>query len=154
MQIGVDNERRVENKRVFVIDNDGMTGSILQFMLEDDNETHEFATFDEAVEASEKVIYGKAEKSIPHLLIVGVNVLEAQGIGVLKEIAAKFPAAKIVIVADNAEVPLAKEALAKGGGAHGILTKPLTVEVVRRKVDMLLGRLKSEFVQLGDFNFG
>lgn len=154
MQIGVDNERRVENKRVFVIDNDGMTGSILQFMLEDDNETHEFATFAEAVEASEKVIYGKAEKSIPHLLIVGVNVLEAHGIGVLKEIAAKFPAAKIVIVAENAEVPLAKEALAKGGGAHGVLTKPLTVEVVRRKVDMLLGRLKSEFVQLGDFNFG
>jgi DNA-binding NarL/FixJ family response regulator len=154
MQIGVDNERRVENKRVFVIDNDGMTGSILQFMLEDDNETHEFATVAEAFDASEKVIYGKTEKSIPQLLIVGVNILEEKGIGVLKEIAEKFPQAKIIVVADNAEAPLAKEALAKGGGAHGILTKPLTVEVVRRKVDMLLGRLKSEFVQLGDFNFG
>jgi len=154
MQIGVDNERRVENKRVFIIDNDGMTGSILQFMLEDDNETHEFATVEEAFDASEKVIYGKTEKSIPQLLIVGVNILEAKGIGVLKDIGARFPEAKIVIVADNGEVPLAKEALAKGGGAHGILTKPLTVEAVRRKVDMLLGRLKSEFVQLGDFNFG
>lgn len=154
MQIGVDNERRVENKRVFIIDNDGITGSILQFMLEDDNEAHEFASIEEAYEASEKVVYGKSEKSIPHLLLVGVNILEAKGLDILKAIGEKFPAAKIVVVAENAEVPLAKQALAKDGGAHGILTKPLTVEVVRRKVDMLLGRLKSEFVQLGDFNFG
>jgi DNA-binding NtrC family response regulator len=154
MQIGVDNDSRVENKRVFIIDSDGITGSILQFMLEDHNETHEFASVVEAFEASEKVIYGKTEKSIPQLLIVGVNILEAKGPEVLQEIAAKFPGAKIVVCAENADVPLAKAALAKGGGAHGVLTKPLTVEVVRRKVDMLLGRLKSEFVQLGDFNFG
>jgi CheY-like chemotaxis protein len=154
MQIGVDNDRRVENKRVFIIDNDGITGSILQFMLEDHNETHEFASVEEAFEASEKVIYGKTEKSIPQLLIVGVNILEARGLDVLAEIGAKFPGAKIIVCAENQEAPLAKAALAKGGGAHGVLTKPLTVEVVRRKVDMLLGRLKSEFVQLGDFNFG
>ena len=154
MQIGVDNESRVDNKRVFIIDNDGITGSILQFMLEDHNETHEFASVEEAFEASEKVVYGKTEKSIPQLLIVGLNILEAKGPEVLQEIAAKFPQAKIVLCADNTEAPLAKAALAKGGGAHGIVTKPLTVEAVRRKVDMLLGRLKSEFVQLGDFNFG
>jgi CheY-like chemotaxis protein len=154
MQIGVDNDSRVENKRVFVIDNDGITGSILQFMLEDHNETHEFASVEEAFEASEKVVYGKTEKTIPQLLIVGLNILEAKGPEVLQEIAVKFPQAKIVLCADNPEAPLAKAALAKGGGAHGIVTKPLTVEAVRRKVDMLLGRLKSEFVQLGDFNFG
>jgi DNA-binding NtrC family response regulator len=154
MQIGVDNDRRVENKRVFIIDNDGITGSILQFMLEDHNETHEFASVEEAYAASEKIIYGKTEPSIPQLLIVGVNILEEKGPDILKDIGTKFPQAKIVIVADNAEVPLAKDAIAKGGGAHGLLTKPLTVETVRRKVDMLLGRLKSEFVQLGDFNFG
>jgi len=153
MQIGVDNDRRVENKRVFVIDSDGVTGSILQFMLEDHNETHEFASLQEAFDSSEKVVYGKTEKTIPNLVIVGVNILEEKGLEALKEISAKFPDAKIVVLADNAENPLAKEALAKGGGAHGILTKPLTVETVRRKVDMLLGRLKSEFVQLTDFSF-
>ncbi|WP_034990731.1 response regulator [Beijerinckia mobilis] len=153
MQIGVDNDRRVENKRVFVIDSDGVTGSILQFMLEDHNETHEFASLQEAFDSSEKVVYGKTEKTIPNLVIVGVNILEEKGLDALKEISAKFPDAKIVVLADNAENPLAKEALAKGGGAHGILTKPLTVETVRRKVDMLLGRLKSEFVQLTDFSF-
>jgi DNA-binding NtrC family response regulator len=153
MQIGVDNDRRVENKRVFIIDNDGVTGSILQFMLEDDNETHEFATVDEAYAASEKVVFGKTESAIPQCLIVGINILEDKGLDILKEIATRFPDAKLIVVAENQEVPLAKQAMAKGGGAHGLLTKPLTVEAVRRKVDMLLGRLKSEFVQLGDFSF-
>jgi CheY-like chemotaxis protein len=154
MQIGVDNERRVQNKRVFIIDNDGVTGSILQFMLEDDNETHEFASVDEAFAGAEKQNFGRSESVYPHLVIVGVNIIEEKGADVLNVIAAKFGDIKIVVVADNAENPLAKAALVKGGGAHGLLTKPLTVEVVRRKVDMLLGRLKSEFVQLGDFNFG
>ncbi len=151
MQIGVDNDRRVENKRVFIIDNDGITGSILQFMLEDDNETHEFATAEEAYAASEKQVYQKTELSIPQMVIVGTNVLKERGLDHLKEIAAKFPTAKIVVVAENPDDSIGKQALAKGGGAHGALIKPLTVEVVRRKVDMLLGRLKAEFVQLGDF---
>ncbi len=151
MQIGVDNDRRVENKRVFIIDNDGITGSILQFMLEDDNETHEFATAEEAYAASEKQVYQKTELSIPQMVIVGTNVLQERGVDHLKEIAAKFPQAKIVVVAENPDDKIGKQCLAKGGGAHGALIKPLTVEVVRRKVDMLLGRLKAEFVQLGDF---
>jgi CheY-like chemotaxis protein len=154
MQIGVDNDRRVENKRVFIVDNDGVTGSILQFMLEDDNEAHEFATLEEAFAAADKVIYGRMEWMPPQLLLVGTNIVEANGPDTLQKISEKFPEAKIVIVADNMENPIAKAALAKGGGAHGIVTKPLTVEAVRRKVDMLLGRLKAEFVQLGDFSFG
>jgi CheY-like chemotaxis protein len=153
MQIGVDNDSRVENKRVFIIDNDGITGTVLKFMLEDHNETHEFATAEEAYAGAEKTVYGKTEKAVPQLLIVGVGVLQEKGVEITKEISAHFPEAKIVIAAETAEDPLAKQALAKGGGAHGVLTKPYTVETVRRKVDMLLGRLKSEFVQLEDFSF-
>ncbi len=85
------------------------------------------------------------------MVIVGTNVLQERGIDHLKEIAAKFPDAKIVVVAENPDDKIGKQCLAKGGGAHGALIKPLTVEVVRRKVDMLLGRLKAEFVQLGNF---
>ncbi len=116
MQIGVDNDRRVENKRVFIIDNDGITGSILQFMLEDDNETHEFATAEEAFAASEKQVYQKTEKSIPQMVIVGTNVLQEKGVDHLKEIAAKFPDAKIVVVAENLDDKIGKQCLAKGGG--------------------------------------
>jgi len=153
MQIGVDNDRRVENKRVFIIDNDGITGSILQFMLEDDNETHEFATTEEAYAASEKQVYQKTELAIPNMVIVGTNVLKERGTPHLLEIAARFPDAKIIVVAENPDDAIGKACIARGGGAHGALIKPLTVEVVRRKVDMLLGRLKSEFVQLGNFDF-
>lgn len=151
MQIGVDNDRRVENKRVFIIDNDGITGTVLKFMLEDHNETHEFASVEEAYAGAEKTVYGKTEKAVPQLLIVGVSVLQEKGVGIVNEIAAHFPDAKIVVAAETNDDALAKQALAKGGGAHGAIVKPYTVETVRRKVDMLLGRLKSEFVQLGDF---
>lgn len=151
MQIGVDNDRRVENKRVFIIDNDGITGTVLKFMLEDHNETHEFASAEEAYAGAEKTVYGKTEKAVPQLLIVGVSVLQEKGVGIVNEIAAHFPDAKIVVAAETNDDALAKQALAKGGGAHGAIVKPYTVETVRRKVDMLLGRLKSEFVQLGDF---
>ncbi len=153
MQIGVDNNSRVETKRVFIIDSDGITGTVLKFMLEDHNETHEFATAEEAYASAEKTIYGKTEKLVPHLLIVGVSVLQEKGLDILKDIAAHFPDAKIVVAAESNDDPLAKQALAKGGGAHGAMVKPYTVETVRRKVDMLLGRLKSEFVQLDDFSF-
>lgn len=152
MQIGVDNDSRVVTKRVFIIDSDGITGTVLKFMLEDHNETHEFASPEEAYAGAEKTVYGKTEKTIPQLLIVGVSVLQEKGGDVVKDIGAHFPEAKIVIAAETNDDPLAKQALAKGGGAHGVIVKPYTVETVRRKVDMLLGRLKSEFVQLGDFS--
>ncbi|MGO9135716.1 MAG: response regulator [Methylovirgula sp.] len=152
MQIGVDNNSRVETKRVFIISNDGITGTVLKFMLEDHNETHEFETVEEAYAGAEKTIYGKTEKLVPHLLIVAMGVVQEKGLGILKEIQEKFPSAKIVVAAETNDDPLAKQALAKGGGAHGALVKPYTVENVRRKVDMLLGRLKAEFVQLGDFS--
>jgi DNA-binding NarL/FixJ family response regulator len=122
-------------------------------MLEDDNETHEFASCDEAYAGAEKTVYGKTEKMIPNLLIIGIGILQEKGVEILQELATRFPDAKIIVAAETADDPLAKKTLAKGGGAHGILAKPYTVETVRRKVDMLLGRLKSEFVQLGDFSF-
>jgi response regulator of citrate/malate metabolism len=154
MQIGVDNDRRVENKRVFIIDNDGMTGSILQFMLEDDNEAHEFANAEDAYAASEKQVYQKTELALPQMVIVSTNYLKERGGNAhLLEIAAKFPEAKIVVIAENPDDAIGKASIARGGGAHGAIIKPLTVEVVRRKVDMLLGRLKAEFVQLGNFDF-
>ncbi len=37
MQIGVDSQRAVENKRIYVIDDDEVTRAALQFMLHDEN---------------------------------------------------------------------------------------------------------------------
>jgi KaiC/GvpD/RAD55 family RecA-like ATPase len=49
MQIGVEISRAIENKRIFVIDSDEITRAVLQFMLHDENETHELASVEDAI---------------------------------------------------------------------------------------------------------
>jgi DNA-binding response OmpR family regulator len=138
MQIGVESSRAVENKRIFVVDSDEITRSALQFMLHDENETHELASLEHA--------YAKAIDWKPDLLLLGVGVVEEKGIDVLSDIAAKLPAAKIMLVAGAADDALARRCLKSG--AHDILPKPLTIESVRYKVDVLLGRRKLPMLSL------
>lgn len=132
MQIGVESSRAVENKRIFVVDNDEIIRSALQFMLHDENETHELMSLEHA--------YEKAIDWKPDLLLLGVNVVQEKGIDVLREVADRLAGAKIMLVADAANDPLALSYLKSG--AHDILAKPLTIEGVRYKVDVLLGRRK------------
>ena len=51
MQIGVETSKAVDQRRVFVVDEDEITRAALQFMLQDEIETHELAS---PVEAFEK----------------------------------------------------------------------------------------------------
>lgn len=44
MQIGVDSEKAVDDRRVFVVDDDEITSAALQFMLHDEIETHEITS--------------------------------------------------------------------------------------------------------------
>ena len=69
MQIGVDAQRAVENRRVFVVDDDDVTAMALQFMLQDDNETH-LLTDLAAVQAAPQA---------PDLLLVGIAQLGVHG---------------------------------------------------------------------------
>ena len=48
MQIGVETAKAVDQRRVFVVDDDEITRAALQFMLHDEIETHELATPEEA----------------------------------------------------------------------------------------------------------
>jgi hypothetical protein len=48
MQIGVDTERAVDDRRVFVVDDDEITSAALQFMLHDEIETHELSSLEAA----------------------------------------------------------------------------------------------------------
>lgn len=52
MQIGVELSRAMENKRIFVVDSDELTRAAMQFMLEDENETHEVVTIADAIGAA------------------------------------------------------------------------------------------------------
>jgi len=128
MQIGVEISRSVENKRIFVVDSDEVTRAALQFMLHDENETHEIPSVAEAV--------AKGDGRKVDLVLLGQAIVRDQGREVLGEIAENLPGAKILLVADSAAD--AQEYLQFG--AAGVLTKPLTVESVRLKVDAALGR--------------
>src|ERR1039458_6215718 len=48
MQIGVESSRAVENKRIFVVDENEIFRAAVQFMLHDENETHEVASLEAA----------------------------------------------------------------------------------------------------------
>lgn len=138
MQIGVESSRAVENKRIFVVHDDEIIRSALQFMLHDENETHELQDLEHA--------YDKAVDWKPDLLLLGAGVVAEKGIHILADVAARLAGAKVLIVADAADDPLARACLK--AGAHDVLVKPLTIEAVRHKVDILLGRRKLPMLSL------
>lgn len=138
MQIGVETSRAVENKRVFAVSGDDITRTVLQFMLHDENETHELPDLSSA--------YAKAVDWKPDLLLLSLEIVEAGGAAVLGEIANKIQGVKIMLIAEPGQDAIAQTYLKSG--AHGVLTKPFTVEAVRRKVDLMLGRANNSIVQL------
>jgi DNA-binding NtrC family response regulator len=139
MQIGVEVSRAVENKRIFVVVDDEIIRSALQFMLHDENETHELGNLEQA--------FAKGVEWRPDLVVLGLDIVEGTGAGVLADIGQRFPGVRILLVADQASNPLAQTCLK--AGAHDVLPKPLTIEAVRHKVDVLLGRKKLPMASLG-----
>lgn len=133
MQIGVGCSMAVENKRVFVIDGDEIRRAVLQFMLHDENETHEFA---DVGHAYDKALYWK-----PDAILLAMDLVQLHGPAVIEEIRGRISDVRIAVVCDSAADPLARSYLQLG--AQSLLAKPLTIESVRRKVDLLLGRRSS-----------
>ena len=141
MQIGVETSKAVDQRRVFVVDDDEITRAALQFMLHDEIETHELASPEEA--------YAKGVDWLkPHVLLLGVSFLKNRGVELIRELAARFPGARVLIVCDRSDEAIAIEGMK--AGAHGTIIKPLTLESVRKKVDTILGRGGAvPLVQLG-----
>ncbi|HEY8337406.1 MAG TPA: response regulator [Tardiphaga sp.] len=131
MQIGVETSKAVDQRRVFVIDDDEITRAALQFMLHDEIETHELLNPEEAYEKG-------VDWLKPHVVLLGVSFLKQRGAALVPEIVARFPGVRILITCEKADEATAVEGLK--AGAHGALVKPLTLEAVRKKVDTILGR--------------
>ncbi len=141
MQIGVETAKAVDQRRVFVVDEDDVVRAALQFMLHDEIETHEIATPEEAF--AKGVDWLK-----PDVVLLGASFLKKGGLGVLGEFADRFDGVRILIVCDASDEGLAVEGMK--AGAHGALVKPLKIENVRQKVDTVLGRGGAKpLVQLG-----
>jgi len=130
MQIGVETSKAVDNKRIFVVDEDEIIRAAIQFMLHDENETHEAPSLEWA--------YEKARDWPPDLVILAEALVRKHGPEMLKEVGGHLPSAKILVIVDSATDGFGKQCLSDG--AHRVLIKPLTIEFVRRKVDVLLGR--------------
>ena len=123
---------------MFVVDNDEITRAVLQFMLQDENETHDLPSLGEA--------YKKGEQGRPDVLLLGLSIVEDGGPELLRLIGAQWPTTRVVLVAEAGQDAVAQSHLKSG--AHGVLTKPFTVESVRRKVDAQLGRIVPSLIQL------
>jgi DNA-binding response OmpR family regulator len=130
MQIGVDSSTAVDNKRLFIVDTDDITRMALQFMLHDENEAHDLTSLEAA--------FKKSEAWKPDLILLGKGVVQEMGIGVLDTIKSRMQGVKLLLVSDSADDPLTQACLQSG--ADAVLLKPLTIEKVRRRVDVLLGR--------------
>lgn len=131
MQIGVETSKAVDQRRVFVVDDDEITRAALQFMLHDEIETHELASPEEA--------YAKGTGWLaPHLILLSVSFIKERGPTLISEMIGRFPGVRILIICDKSQESTAVEALK--AGAHGALVKPLMLESVRKKVDTVLGR--------------
>jgi len=130
MQIGVDSQRAVENKRVFVIDSDDVSSMALQFMLADECETHVLRDVKHALD--------KGRDWPPQLVLLGSGTIALDGAAIVSNLKQQHPDLKILVVCNSAEEPAVKDALAHG--ANATLVRPLKLEAVRRKVDAQLGR--------------
>jgi DNA-binding NtrC family response regulator len=131
MQIGVDAQRAVENRRVFVIDEGEIDRAALQFMLADENETHEFATVEAAM--------AKGHAWPPDLVLLGASLLARGRGGLVQGLRGAWPSVKVIAVCETADI--ASIAAAKACGVDDALPRPFKIEHVRRKVDRLLGRV-------------
>jgi len=133
MQIGVETAKALDNKRLFVVANDDITRMALQFMLHDENETHDLPTLEAA--------FDKGIEWKPDLLLLGIDVVAERGLDVLPLIRSRLAGTKVLLVAETRDDPLV--ATCQGVGIDGLLVKPLRVEDARRKVDGLVGRKRA-----------
>ncbi|WP_145960750.1 hypothetical protein [Acidiferrobacter sp. SPIII_3] len=129
MQIGVTSDEAVTNRCVFVIHGCEISRAALQLILQDEYETHEWSTIDQAL--------ARLRERRPDLLIIGAGELGATEAGVMDGIRKASPGTRILVVVDAAAG--AEPGGWQAAGTHGLLSQPLTVETVRRKVRLALG---------------
>ncbi len=133
-----------EDDIIFVVERDEVIRSALHFILDDQNETHSFVALELAFAKAAEL---KARDSAPSLVLLGVDLLKNNGERAVAEIAERLPGARILIVANSVNDPLALTGLE--WGAHDVLGKPISFDSVQRRVDALLRRQRTSPAMLG-----
>jgi len=81
-----------------------------------------------------------AKQMKPDLLVLAEGVIRVNGLDLIQEFLARLPEAGILIVVDQVSSGFGQTCIA--AGAHDFLAKPLRAELVRDKVEALLGARK------------
>ncbi|MGQ0680905.1 response regulator [Bradyrhizobium sp.] len=139
MRARFESRHQADTGCIFVVESDEVVRSALQFILRGHRETHGFKSLDQALL--------KGAELTPEIVMLGIGFLQSDGERMLAEIARRLPGAKILMVANSANDPLARNSLK--WGAHDVLGKPIAFDSVHCKVDALLGRRGNSSALLG-----
>ena len=129
MQIGVDTQRAVENKRALIIDGDDISAMALQFMLADELEVNVVASTREAVDRSSGVVLD--------VILLGASVIEAEGAEAMSTLQHVWPGVPVIAYGPAGDAGVAQ---ALTLGARSAILRPFTVEAVRQRVNAQIGR--------------
>ncbi len=91
---------------IFVVERDEVIRSALHFILDDQNQTYSFSGVDPAC--------AKGRIVAPDLVLLGIDFFRSDGERVLAIIKRALPGAKILMVANSENDPLARASLACG----------------------------------------
>jgi DNA-binding response OmpR family regulator len=130
-----------QDEIILVVECEEVVRSALHFILNDRYETHSFASLHEA--------FAEAACRTPNIILLGIGFVQNNGEGTLAEIAMRLPGARILLVANSVNDPIALASLR--WGAHAVLGKPISFDSVRGKVDALLDRRETSATMLGLF---
>jgi len=128
MQIGVQAQQAVANRRIFVVDEDEINRAALQFMLADEYETHEFGSVAAAM--------ARGAQCPPDLALLGCSLVSREGAALIEGLRGLWSGVKLLAVCETPDI--ACVAAAKATGADDALAQPFRLETVRRKVERLL----------------
>ena len=120
------------DERIFLIEADQVVRSALNYILGAENEIHAFPSFEEALT--------KADEVNPGVVVLGIGIVKSHGERVLADLFERIGRCKILLVADSTADPLAQASLRQG--AHDIISKPITFDGVRGKLDAALASLR------------
>src|SRR6476620_2843503 len=107
--------------KILVVDDSALSRRVSRRILE--SAGHAVADVADGLSALERYVLDK-----PHLVLLDVTMTEMNGLAVLRQIRAMYPAA--IVVMATADVQTSTRTRAEEGGASGFVIKPLAAETV------------------------
>lgn len=115
--------------RIFLIDSDVISRSVLYYMLADTCKLHEF---------SGSEIADIRPRLKPDLVIVNAMLVAGHGKQLLQSWRIAWPDAKVLVICEACDTEC--ELAAQAAGAHDTLLRPFKLEAVQRKVAQWIER--------------